>query len=564
MNAIPRSTMFDTLVNFVSSLGTMKDKATATRFTLIPLTRDQIDAGYRGDWIARKVIDIPAKDATREWRDWQADSGDIEVLEQVERQLNLQNKLRRAMTLARLYGGGVMVMGVADQDAETELDPESVKKDDLKYVHVLGRYELSTGPIIWDVMSPWYGEPEWYARKPGSVAKAYSKEQQAIMQTDVKIHPSRVVRLVGNEFPDLTQSDAGWGDSVLQCIYEAILNAGTVANSTASLVHENKIDIISIPDLSTNIMTDEYKTRLMNRFSNSNVMKSMINTMVLDKEETWTRVNANFAGLQPLIRDYLSMAAGAADIPATRLLGESPRGMNATGVSDIRNYYDKIASDQETDLTPAMSRLDEVLIRSATGKRDSSIFYEWTPLWQLDETQKGALWLAKAQTYQIDVNAGQIPADALAQARENQLIEDGVYPGLEQAIEDAQNQALLEQFLTPPEPPPALPAPTGGAPQLPPPAGVPPTGAQPPPVPPARSTPATQTGDRDPFHHSEKQPRQRGRFKKANQLRAMRASFEEHITEMRKMMNEHLAQLEREPDPKEPDHGGGHSQAPAQ
>ena len=37
-------------------------------------------------------------------------------------------------------------------------------------------------------------------------------------------------------------------------------------------------------------------------------------------------------------------------------------------------------------LTPAMSVLDEVIIRSALGSRPPEIYYEWNILWQLSAT----------------------------------------------------------------------------------------------------------------------------------------------------------------------------------
>jgi hypothetical protein len=133
---------------------------------------------------------------------------------------------------------------------------------------------------------------------------------------------------------------------------------------------------------------------------------------------------------------YLMIAAGAADIPATRLLGRSPEGMNATGESDMRNYYDRLQADQKVRIQPALSRLDEVLLRSVFGSRDEDIYYEWKPLWQLDDVQKAAVGLQKSQAHKIDVDNGLLNPDVLRQARENQLIEDGVYPGLEAAIDE--------------------------------------------------------------------------------------------------------------------------------
>ena len=70
------------------------------------------------------------------------------------------------------------------------------------------------------------------------------------------------------------------------------------------------------------------------------------------------------AGLPEMVRTFLQVAAGAADIPVTRLLGQSPTGLSATGESDTRNYYDMIAARQELDLRPQLERLDRLILRS--------------------------------------------------------------------------------------------------------------------------------------------------------------------------------------------------------
>ena len=140
-----------------------------------------------------------------------------------------------------------------------------------------------------------------------------------------------------------------------------------VTQSIATLVTESKFDIIKIPDLSQNIATAEYQNRLTARFVYANSVKSVINTLLLDKEEEWERINANFTQLPDVLQMYLLIASGAADIPATRMLGQSPAGLQSTGESDVRNYYDRVNSDQTNVLSPALAALDDVLIRSALG-----------------------------------------------------------------------------------------------------------------------------------------------------------------------------------------------------
>ena len=55
----------------------------------------------------------------------------------------------------------------------------------------------------------------------------------------------------------------------------------------------------------------------------------------------------SFTGLSDIYESFMMDMAGAAEIPATKLFGRSPQGFNSTGESDLRNYYDMIASLQE-------------------------------------------------------------------------------------------------------------------------------------------------------------------------------------------------------------------------
>jgi Uncharacterized protein conserved in bacteria len=102
----------------------------------------------------------------------------------------------------------------------------------------------------------------------------------------------------------------------------------------------------------------------------------------------------------------------------------------------MRNYYDRLQSDQVVRIQPALSRLDEVLIRHSLGSRPDEVHYSWKPLWQMDEVQRSAIWLQKAQAHKIDSDNGLINPDVLREVRVNQCIEDGFYPGLEAAMDE--------------------------------------------------------------------------------------------------------------------------------
>lgn len=412
----------DTLVNLISGLGGLRDKSTGAAYALNLLDKMQIDAAYRGDWIARKIVDVPAFDETREWRDWQAAKPQIEMLEQEEARLGVQSKVAKARKLARLYGGAALYIGADQGEPSQPLDVNRIGKGAFRYLHVLTRHEMIAGEIEQDPLSPLYGEPKKY-----SLAGATQM---------VDIHPSRVVRFVGADLPDRALNYDGWGDSVLQAVNDAVMHAGSAAAAIAALLQEAKVDVIKVPSFMESLGAQEYRARIIERYSLANMGKSITNSLMIDAEEEWDHKQISFAQLPEVLNTYLQIASGAADIPATRLLGQTPGGLQSTGQSDIRNYYDRISAGQNLELRPALSRLDEVLIRSALGSRPDDVHYTWAPLWQMTEVEKAEVAHKKAQATKVYADAGLMPDAALGKAVQNQLIEDGTYPGLDAALEE--------------------------------------------------------------------------------------------------------------------------------
>lgn len=412
----------DTLSSLMTGMGTSIDKAMSLFWTVRLLDQASLDGAYRGDWIARKVIDIPPSDATREWRAWQAEDDQIEALEETERRLGVRAKVRRAMQLGRLYGGAALLIGDGAPDPSKPFDPESVLQGGLKYLHVFPRWRLGTSEMEWDPESPFFGTPSAYQIPVG-------RDRQQIT-----IHPSRVIQFIGQPTPDpFSDGQSGWGDSILQSIGDAVRQAGLATQTVASLLTEAKADSIGIPNLFSRLTTSERTEEVRRRYALAAEMKSLYNTVLRDAEEVWETRQISFEKLPEIMQQYLQIASGAADIPATRLLGQSPAGLNATGVSDIRNYYDMIASMQANELGPNLSRLDEALIRDALGDRPDEVHYDWKSLWGLSETERADVDYKRAQTTQIYAVNDLLAPEVLAKVVPNQLVENGVYPGLEAA-----------------------------------------------------------------------------------------------------------------------------------
>lgn len=413
----------DKLVNLVANLGTERDKASGSVYAPVIMSDIELSNAYRGAWLPRKIVDIPPLDATRRWRGWQATKEQIEKIEAEEKRLDLRRKVKQAMTRGRLFGGAALFIGTGERDASQPLTADRIQAGGIKYLTVMNRRQLSPTELEQDPQSPLFGKPKAY-RLAGSA---------------IDIHPSRLVIFIGAEHPDpelAMGNEFGWGDSVLQAVFEAIKQSDATMANTASLVFEAKVDVIKIPDFMQQLQDPGFEKRVLERIRLAATAKGVNGALLLDKEEEYETKTASFGGLPDIIDRFLQAVSGAADIPATRLLGQAPSGMNATGDSDLRNYYDRIQAIQELEMCPAMQLLDDCLIRSALGSRPAEIHYIWNPLWQPTATERSEINKRTAETVQILANTKLWNEDALSKAATTMLVEQSVLPGLEAALDE--------------------------------------------------------------------------------------------------------------------------------
>jgi phage-related protein (TIGR01555 family) len=187
----------DGIANVVTGIGTNRDPRAYNVYCLSRLSDQQIDAAYRASWVMRKIIDKPATEMVREWRDWQADAEQIKLLEALERKLDLRNKIRRAEVLRGLGGCG-MVLWVGREDPALPINPRTLTTGSLRGIHVWHKSRFQLDDMETDPGSDWYGYPKFY-------------RLQTRDGRQIRLHPSRVIALRGHEVPDI--STAGWQDA---------------------------------------------------------------------------------------------------------------------------------------------------------------------------------------------------------------------------------------------------------------------------------------------------------------------------------------------------------------
>ncbi|NTS31282.1 DUF1073 domain-containing protein [Phyllobacterium sp. BT25] len=415
----------DGLTSLVAGLNDpLRDKMATAFYSGQCLTDLELLNAYRFTWLGRKIVDIPAQDAVRKGRDWQADQKQIGIIEAEEKRLGFWQKLYEVQIKARLWGGAALFIGTGDPDLTEPLDIERIKKGGIKYLTVLNRRDITAGPIEQDVTAEWFGKPSWYEVTGAT--------------TFLRIHPSRLCIFVGNAHPDplLAGVNTGWGDSALDSVITAMKQADSTAANIASLVFEANVDVFKTPDFMSSLADPDYEARIIRRFSLAATMKGINRALVMDASEEYERKTISFSTLPEVMQTFLQMVSGAADIPVTRLLGQSPAGMSATGESDMKNYHDRISSMQNMEITPAIHRLDECLMRSALGARPEEVFYSWAPLEQMSEKQLAEIGKMNAETAKTLVDSGIFMGQELRTVVTTQLVESSFYPGLDQVVAD--------------------------------------------------------------------------------------------------------------------------------
>lgn len=419
----------DGLQNVVSGLGTAKARDPYSRLGRDNnLDRIELEDFYRHYWVS-KAIDIKPWDMTREWRTFSADTVDpkaIKAIEEEERKVDAPGDFRTALKWASLYGGGGVVMHVNGQgDMDEPLDYTKVKKGQLNRLSPVDRWEMIEfqGTIDYNPLSPTYGTSEWY--------------RIATDTTNRAIHRSRIIFFRGRKMPiRLERHLKGWGDSDVQAWYKAITNSETLAASIIEGVHQANVDVVAVEGLAQLLASKDGEDKVMNRFMTMDMCKSLLNMSIIDSKDTFTRNSFPFSGLPDIYRIFLEVLASATDIPITRLLGSSPAGLNSTGESDIRTYYDMVRSRQKNDLAPKLYQLDQVLVRSALGNYPVGLEYEFNSLWQMTEEEQANVDQTRATTLSTLSNLGVDQYSLMKDAIEHGLIKNMTIEDVEAAEAD--------------------------------------------------------------------------------------------------------------------------------
>jgi hypothetical protein len=178
-----------------------------------------------------------------------------------------------------------------------------------------------------------------------------------------------------------SEVDRDWDDSVLQSTWPDVTRYGVFWQTVGHLLQLASIGVLKLDGL-VQLLASKNRDAAEARIDLLNQTISNTRLMMLDaqRNEDYKREAVSFADMPALLQEMAINTAGALGMPVTKLFRRAPAGMNATGESDIRLWYDDVEAYRNRVIVP---RLDKLL--TIVERRDIELEFE--PLWSMGEKE---------------------------------------------------------------------------------------------------------------------------------------------------------------------------------
>ena len=351
------------------SSGTFRRSGLTSQTELLTVT-------YRESWLAKRIIDMPSEDMTRAWYSLATPLPEnaLHDIYRLEAKHSVKQEITNAIRWSRLYGGAIAVMILRGENEELDqpLNIDRLLPGCFRGLLVLDRAQgvEPSVELVSDLDDPDFGLPMYY-----------TVNLELEDMSSVRIHHSRVLRFIGRELPYLeTLRENYWGASELEHLWDELQKRSATSANIAQLIFQANITTLKMGNLGEHMAfgDDDMQSALMRTLANENRLRTSYGLQIMNSDDSLENHAYTFSGLSEIYESFMMDMAGAAEIPATKLFGRSPEGMNATGEADLRNYYDMISQMQERLLRPALERLLPVLAVSCWGfvPEDMEIVFE--------------------------------------------------------------------------------------------------------------------------------------------------------------------------------------------
>lgn len=356
---------------------------------------------YQYNGLFSKIIDRPAEEACKHGLDYNVSDSELAAyLDDALDRLDWEEKATAAIRWARLFGGAIIVM-LLDDGRGLE---EPVNWQDIRSVEELRVYERA-------VVQP---DPEVY--------RSGTAEYFDISSTyggTFRVHSSRCLIFKNGTLPEYgtAQQYYYWGLPEYIRIKRDLSIALRTHTNAANMIEKSVQPVYKQRGLQSMLAGPNGDDMELKRLQVLDASRGMMNTIAIDMEgEEYDFKTFQMSGTKEILDSACNLLSAVTCIPQTILFGRSPAGENATGESDLENYYNFVEGIQKRMLKKNVRTLIKAIVQA--GIYDGSIAENpgiikpsFPPLWSLTETERAQVDLVRAQTEQANAQTVQMYMD---------------------------------------------------------------------------------------------------------------------------------------------------------
>lgn len=428
----------DGYVNSVTALGTSRDKMSYNRFVRGRLLdTETLDALYSENDLAARACNVVPEEELRQGYgisvtpDTDDESGKaIEDASSIATDvhsaadaLGLQNKFIEARVWGRVFGGGALLLGADDgatvenQRLKEPLNEKAIATFD--HINVIDRRYMHPISFYTDPTDPKFGKAKTFIITPQATSSAAAANA---MRGTIEIHETRLVIFGGTRTTIRTrQQNGGWDTPVLQRMNKTLEQFGVSWDALAHIVQDASQGVFKMRGFIDALSSNEAPL-VMQRLDVMDMARSVVRAVVLDEEgESFERQKFSWAGIHKPFELFMLRLAASVPMPVTILFGQAPAGMDATGESDIRWFYDTIRTSRENEVKPSLEYILRLIMLSKAGPTKGQVPDSWgvtfPSLWQATPTEQAELEKTYAERDKIYIDAEVLTPEEVAVAR---------------------------------------------------------------------------------------------------------------------------------------------------
>ncbi len=349
-------------------------------------------------WLINKACSVPAEDAARNGYEVHTASGDplapdvLQLIKRLDRKRHIRKNLVQFVRLGKCFGVRVAFCKIKSTDPEFYTKPFNL--DGI----TPGSYQ---GIVQVD---PYWCMPELDAAAASQPDTVNFYEPTYWIINSTRYHRSHLIVYRDSEVPDILKPAYLYGGVPLpQRIMERVYAAERTANEAPHLAMSKRTTVFKT-DLTTffsNVKGALEKLAAWARFRDNMAVK-MINA-----DDSIETTDTSLADFDSVIMSQYQLVAAEAEMPATKLLGTTPKGFNASGEYEESVYHETLETVQASGMQPLLERHHEVQMRSdvvpAMQRRDAGFqALDTEVVWNPLDTPTAGEWadinLKRAQT----------------------------------------------------------------------------------------------------------------------------------------------------------------------